>query len=62
MKSEKTLNFKEPKTVHESSLSPCIHAILAAKLNKMDKAYELYLRTSRLDLDDYNQEATKDYI
>ena len=51
--------FYEPKTVHESSLSPCIHAILAAKLNKMDKAYELYLRTSRLDLDDYNQEANE---
>ena len=51
--------FYEPKTVHESSLSSCIHAILAAKLNKMDKAYELYLRTSRLDLDDYNQEANE---
>ena len=25
----------------------------------MDKAYELYLRTSRLDLDDYNQEANE---
>ena len=51
--------FYEPKTVHESSLSPCIHAILAAKLNLMDKAYELYVRTSRLDLDDYNQEANE---
>jgi maltose phosphorylase len=38
-------------------LSPCVHAILAAKLGKIDKAYELYLRTSRLDLDDYNHEA-----
>ena len=50
-------DFYEPKTVHESSLSPCVHAILAAKLGKIDKAYELYLRTSRLDLDDYNHEA-----
>ena len=50
-------DFYEPKTVHESSLSPCVHAILAAKLGKVDKAYELYLRTSRLDLDDYNHEA-----
>jgi len=50
-------DFYEPKTVHESSLSPCVHVILAAKIGKMDKAYELYLRTSRLDLDDYNHEA-----
>ncbi len=49
--------FYEPKTVHESSLSPCVHVILAAKIGRLDKAYELYLRTSRLDLDDYNHEA-----
>ncbi len=48
--------FYEPFTVHESSLSPCVHAILAAKLNKPEKAYEFYLRTSRLDLDDYNND------
>jgi len=50
-------DFYEPKTVHESSLSPCIHSILAAKLGYKEKAYEMYLRTSRLDLDDYNHEA-----
>jgi maltose phosphorylase len=50
-------DFYEPKTVHESSLSPCVHAIIAAKIGRLDKAYELYLRTSRLDLDDYNHEA-----
>lgn len=50
-------DFYEPKTVHESSLSPCVHVILAAKIGNLDKAYELYLRTSRLDLDDYNHEA-----
>jgi maltose phosphorylase len=50
-------DFYEPKTVHESSLSPCVHVVLAASIGKLDKAYELYLRTSRLDLDDYNHEA-----
>jgi maltose phosphorylase len=50
-------DFYEPKTVHESSLSPCVHVILAAKIGNLSKAYELYLRTSRLDLDDYNHEA-----
>jgi len=49
-------DFYEPKTVHESSLSPCVHAILAVRLGKMEDAYSHYLRTSRLDLDDYNKE------
>jgi len=49
-------NFYEPRTVHESSLSPCVHAILAAKLGDQARAYEFYLRTARLDLDDYNND------
>jgi maltose phosphorylase len=49
-------DFYEPRTVHESSLSPCVHAILAAKLGDIDRAYEFYLRTSRLDIDDYNND------
>lgn len=49
-------DFYEPFTVHESSLSPCVHSIQAAKLGQMDQAYRFYLRTSRLDLDDYNKE------
>ena len=53
---EKHFDFYEPLTVHESSLSPCVHSILAAKLGRMDQAYKFYLRTSRLDLDDYNHE------
>jgi maltose phosphorylase len=53
---KKHFDFYEPFTVHESSLSPCVHSILAAKIDRMDKAYEMYLRTSRLDLDDYNHE------
>ncbi|QNR25625.1 family 65 glycosyl hydrolase domain-containing protein [Croceimicrobium hydrocarbonivorans] len=53
---ERNFDFYEPRTVHESSLSPCVHVVQAAYLGKMDKAYEMYLRTSRLDLDDYNRE------
>ena len=52
----KHFDFYEPFTVHESSLSPCVHSIQAAKLGRMDQAYDMYLRTSRLDLDDYNHE------
>jgi maltose phosphorylase len=53
---EKHFDFYEPFTVHESSLSPCVHSIQAAKLDRMEQAYTFYLRTSRLDLDDYNKE------
>ena len=53
---EKHFDFYEPLTVHESSLSPCLHSIQAAKLGRMNQAYEFYLQTSRLDLDDYNHE------
>ncbi|WP_298900595.1 glycoside hydrolase family 65 protein [uncultured Psychroserpens sp.] len=53
---ERHFDFYEPFTVHESSLSPCVHSIQAAKLGRMEQAYEFYLRTSRLDLDDYNKE------
>ena len=52
----RNFDFYEPFTVHESSLSPCVHSILAAKLGKEDQAYAFYLRTARLDLDDYNAE------
>jgi maltose phosphorylase len=49
-------DFYEPLTVHESSLSPCVHSILAAKIGYKEKSYEMYLRTARLDLDDYNND------
>lgn len=52
----RNFDFYEPRTVHESSLSPCVHSILAAKLNDEARAYEFYLRTARLDLDDYNND------
>lgn len=54
---KENFDFYEPMTVHESSLSPCVHSILAAKLGYEGKSYEMYMRTSRLDLDDYNHEA-----
>jgi len=53
---EKNFLFYEPMTVHESSLSPCIHAILAAELEQEEKSVEMYKRTARLDLDNYNKD------
>ncbi|NMA90986.1 MAG: glycoside hydrolase family 65 protein [Amphibacillus sp.] len=52
----RNFDFYEPITVHESSLSPCVHSILACQLGYKDKAYEMYLRTARLDLDNYNND------
>jgi maltose phosphorylase len=53
---ERHFDFYEPFTVHESSLSPCVHSIQAARLNRTEQAYKFYLRAARLDLDDYNHE------
>ncbi len=49
-------DFYEPMTVHESSLSPCVHSIIAAKLGDKARSYEFYQRSARLDLDDYNND------
>lgn len=52
----RNFEFYEPLTVHESSLSPSIHAVLAASVGLDEKAMELYQRSARLDLDDYNND------
>ena len=52
----RNFKFYEQFTVHESSLSPCVHSILAAKIGETNKAYEMYLRTARLDFDNYNND------
>jgi len=53
---QRNFDFYEPRTVHESSLSPCVYSIIAGEIGRTDKAYELYLRTARLDLDNYNND------
>lgn len=52
----RNFEFYEARTVHESSLSPCVHSVQAALIGNISKAYEMYVRTARLDLDDYNHE------
>ncbi len=49
-------DFYEPRTVHESSLSPAVHAVLAVRLGRLDKALEMLRRSARLDLDDVNHD------
>lgn len=53
---QRNFEFYEPLTVHESSLSPAVHAVLAAEIGKKEKAVEFYKRTARLDLDNYNND------
>jgi len=50
-------DYYEPRCCHDSSLSPCIHSILAAELGYHDKAHEYAKFASRIDLDDYNRNA-----
>ncbi len=47
--------FYEARTSHESSLSPSLHAILAAELGKLKEAYNFLAYAARLDLDNYNR-------
>ena len=56
---KRNFDFYEPYTVHESSISASTHSIVASTIGNKQKAYELYLRTARLDLDDYNNEVAE---
>jgi len=53
----KKANFEyyEPRCVHESSLSPSVHSVLAVELGKHQLAYDFFRFATRLDLDDYNR-------
>jgi maltose phosphorylase len=48
-------DYYEPITIHESSLSPSIHSILAAELGYMKEAVDFFGFATRMDLDDYNR-------
>jgi len=54
---EKRANYEfyEARTIHESSLSPSLHAILAVELGKLDDAYTFFSYGARMDLDNYNR-------
>ncbi len=53
---KRNFQFYEPRTLHESSLSYFVHSILAARIGEIEKAYDLFLKATRLDLDDYNND------
>ncbi|MCX7694800.1 MAG: glycoside hydrolase family 65 protein [Caloramator sp.] len=54
-------DYYEKVTTHDSSLSPCIFSIVACDIGYKDKAYDYFMRTARMDLDDHHGN-TKDGI
>jgi alpha,alpha-trehalose phosphorylase len=45
-------DYYEAVTTHDSSLSSCIFSIIASEVGYRDKAYDYFMETARLDLDD----------
>jgi len=45
-------DYYEPRTTHDSSLSPAVHSLVASDLGLTRKAYEYFRRSALLDLDD----------
>ncbi|MGM9873952.1 MAG: glycoside hydrolase family 65 protein [Bacilli bacterium] len=46
--------YYEPLCIHESSLSPSVHSVIANQIGKEKEAYNFFRYATRLDLDDYN--------
>lgn len=56
---KRSYDYYEAITTHDSSLSPCVYSIMASKIGYVDKAYDYFMDTARLDLDNI-QGNTKD--
>lgn len=54
-----TYYYYEQVTTHDSSLSSCIFSMMAARIRQLDKAYDYFLQSARLDLDNTHKN-TKD--
>lgn len=54
---EKRANYEyyEPRCIHESSLSPSVHSILASELGRHQEAFDFFRFATRIDLDNYNR-------
>lgn len=55
----KNYEFYEPRTIHESSLSPSVHSILALELGKIKEGLDFSHFATRMDLDDYNRNTSE---
>ena len=54
---EKRANYDyyEPRTTHDSSLSPAVYSIIASEIGYYQDAYNYFNQIARLDLDNYNE-------
>jgi maltose phosphorylase len=48
-------NYYEPRCIHESSLSPSVHSVLASELGRQQEAFDFFRFATRIDLDNYNR-------
>jgi len=48
---KRDFDYYEAVTTHDSSLSTCIFSIIASEIGYRDKAYDYFMETARLDLD-----------
>lgn len=55
----KNYEYYEPRCIHESSLSPSVHSILASQLKKHEEAYNFFGFATRMDLDNYNRNTSE---
>lgn len=56
---EVNYRFYEPRCIHESSLSPSVHSVIAARIGAKDDARRFFQFATRLDLDDYNNNTSE---
>ncbi len=58
---EKRANYEyyEPRCIHESSLSPSVHSILAEELGRQQEAFDFFRFATRIDLDNYNRNSAE---
>ncbi|OGC24163.1 hypothetical protein A2291_05710 [candidate division WOR-1 bacterium RIFOXYB2_FULL_42_35] len=54
---KKNYQYYEKRTMHKSSLSPCIYAIMGLEVGSHKRAYDYFIKTSYIDLDDFNRNA-----
>lgn len=52
---EVNYNYYESRCIHESSLSPSIHSILASEIGKHKEAFDFFKFATRMDIDNYNR-------
>lgn len=49
---EANLDYYEPRTIHDSSLSKAIHGIVAARCHRLEQAYQFWQQACLIDLGD----------